>query len=54
MWKRGREIREKDREKRIVRQGKVSSRLEKVDAREKKMGKIRDRILKGRETFPPI
>jgi len=46
--------REKGREERMVRQGKVSNRLEKVGAWEKKMEKILDRILKGRETFPPI
>jgi len=32
----------------------VSSRLEKVEVWEKKMEKILDRILKDRETFPPI
>jgi len=33
----------------VVRQGKVSSRLEKVGVREKKMKKILDHILKGRD-----
>jgi len=34
----------------------VNSRLKKVgiESEEKKMEKILDRILKGRETFPPI
>jgi len=39
---------------RVVRRGKVSRRLEKVGIWEKIMEKILDRILKGRETFPPI
>jgi len=38
----------------VVRQGKVSSRLEKVGVKEKKMEKILDHILKGNETFSPI
>jgi len=54
MWKREREIGEKDREERMVRQGKVNNKIEKVGAREKKMGKILDRIFQGREAFPPI
>jgi len=54
MWKRRREIGEKGREERMVRQGKVNDRMEKEGRREKKMGKILDRILRGKEGSPPI
>jgi len=36
----------------VVRQGKVSRRLEKMGVWEKIIEKIQDRILKERETFP--
>jgi len=54
MWKKAREIGEKRRRVRVVRLGEVNSRLGKVGVWEKKMEKILDRILKGKETFPPI
>jgi len=38
----------------MVRLEEVSSRLGKVEVWEKKMKKILDRILKGKETFPSI
>jgi len=49
MWKKASEIGEKQGIS-VVKQGKVSRRLEKVGVWEK----IQDRILKERETFPPI
>jgi len=54
MWKRGREIGEEGREEWVVKQGKVNDRMEKEDRREKKMGKILDRISRGKEGSPPI
>jgi len=54
MWKKAREIGVKRRRVRVVRLGEVSSRLGKVGVWEKKMEKILDHTLEGKETFPPI
>jgi len=54
MWKKTREIGNKRWRVRVVRLGEVSSRFGKVRMWEKKREKILNRILKGKETFPPI